>query len=384
MTSTRTQLPPLATLRAASLTALAGALAGPLAVGCVDSEAPPEPTPQANVAYGSTLWIKDVTIAARPMRHCLLLGAIEGPSGTRTTTVVGGENWDDDGAAVNCNLRLTGSDADRVLAVDVLEVTNRLFQLCVDSGVCRRPDPADVDKTPVCRSEDAFATCPVAAVPLDEAERVCSFLGRRLPSGIEHLIMRQGNKPATAADVRAWPFETNPPTGNNCDEAVLKNCAKPYPSTDVAPISGAARLDKSPQGVFDLSGNLSEWSADRMSPQRDVLAGLPWFCTGIVEGTTCPRGASCVYGTFRHPMTMTIGEYPVCLTDPDLRFTNGSIGTAWGGSFTSDALPDSAGTFARREKADPSKIPVDAQFGVRCVGVAGVEGSGAPAAVLTE
>ena len=79
-------------------------------------------------------------------------------------------------------------------------------------------------------------------------------------------------------------------------------------------------------------------------------------------------------------MTNTVGEYPVCLTDPDLRFANGSIGTAWGGSFTSDALADSAGTFARREKADPSKIPVDAQFGVRCVGVAGVEGSGAPSA----
>jgi hypothetical protein len=115
-----------------------------------------------------------------------------------------------------------------------------------------------------------------------------------------------------------------------------------------------------------------------------VLTGLPWFCTGVITGTECPRGASCAYGTFRHPMTNTVGEYPVCLTDPDLRFANGSIGPAWGGSFTSDALADSAGTFARREKADPSKIPVDAQFGVRCVGVAGVEGSGAPSAVITE
>ncbi|MCC7385047.1 MAG: SUMF1/EgtB/PvdO family nonheme iron enzyme [Deltaproteobacteria bacterium] len=374
-------------------------LASPaLALGlsaCISTVTPPEPTAQVDVPYGPRVYLKDATIGKTPS-VCRSLGAIttktasityrdirDGQIKTGTIAVpdtVGGDVIMDPAKAYNCYVEV----AEDTLKADVIEVTNDLFQLCVDSTVCKKPDPNDVERAPLCRSEDSFGTCPVVSVTRSEADRFCGFVGRRLPSMLEHLIMRQGNQPQRPADVMAFAYGDDAPA--SCEQAVLKDCAKPYPmSVELeGETRGAATLDKTIQGVYDLTGNASEWASDLLPALRGPATELPWFCVRPIPTSSasqlpeCPEGEVCIRGEYTvRTSSLAIpdrrADFPVCVASQTLAITNGAVGSVMGGNYAvSEPTEASAGLFARILVDAPDADPADRSHGFRCVGEAGI------------
>jgi formylglycine-generating enzyme required for sulfatase activity len=355
-------------------------LLGLASSACISTITPPEPTAQAKVSYGPKIFLRDATFGEPTVgRPCVLLGKVAhvatGTSATATSTTIGGELLVRGDIPFNCYVDVTPGE----LYVDQIETTNRLFQLCIDSSVCKKPSPADVDKVPVCRSEADFDSCPIVALQQFEANRFCNFIGRRLPTGIESIVMRSGTNPQTPDGVTTYAYGDSPDPGNNCEQAVLSGCAnKPYPiqGSETEP-KGAARLDKTSgtAPIFDLSGNVTEWSGDLL-PANGRDPALPWFCeaplvTSATVATVCPRGEVCIRGS--KLIGDTIQDVAVCLASHNLSINNGTIGSTFGGAFNTAPSKQNVGVFARTARSEPNKDQGEANIGFRCVGQAGTE-----------
>lgn len=312
------------------------------------------------------------------------------------------------------------------LLVDRFEVTNDLFQFCIDSGFCAEPDPSESDQNDICSVEgedNGFFDCPAVEVTLPEARRFCQYIGRRLPTAVESLLIRQA---AWAADpetgtrvpetMRPYPAEAPGEAPVDCPDAHLGNfgCGRPERiQTTGSDPSGAAPQDEVVDAVLqtapiaDLTGHVAEWAGDGFPPS----GALPWFCLGPVnreptEGRPeCPQlelpdgsggvtfQTGCVYGYYdpddlagnvwvnlfddglgEDPapgVDLPYGLYPVCVIGNTGRFA-GSQGFLFGGSWRdSDALdPDLAGSFGRRVESSPDEFEDSTRaqgYGFRCV-----------------
>lgn len=368
------------------------------AAGCVEAKTPPAIPHQAAIPYGPKVYLVDDTSGGGVRDEvCTRLAELQTTTSTTPATIVATDDvTDNDGNPKEINPRVPHNCyvevKPKMLRIDMVEVTNELFQLCVDSGVCIRPDPADASKGQVCSSEDGFDRCPVVEVGQGEADRFCKFIGRRLPSGIEHVIARQ----VMAADTQDPSTIPVYPNGTReegnvpsvCSAAILGNggCSRPVPITvgaDAATTKGAAPGDLAEGAgakVYDLMGNAAEWSSDLLPAIRGLASGLPWFCQAPVlpvavgEAPECPPGAGtiCVYGQYQ-PDGLPLGNYPVCVAFPNLRAVSGAHGSLFGGSFV-DNTPDrkDAGVFGRRTELSPDDQP-GKHYGFRCAGDVGVD-----------
>jgi hypothetical protein len=367
----------------------AGLLAS--ALGCVEGREPPVVALQAEIPYGPRVYLVDNTLGVTPVDDwCTRLGPMmTGTTTTATIAITGTDGVvDGDGDPKPIDSRFPHNCyvtvKPKTLRVDQIEVTNELFQICVDSGACSTPDPSKASKGQSCESEDSFDVCPVVEVTQTAAKTFCEWTGRRLPSGLEHFIMRQGSAGSSPTDIPVYPTgeraEDDVPT--QCNEGILgpSGCdhAAPLSPTDG---KGAAQLDVvngSKGQVYDLMGNTSEWASDLVLPTRGSAQGMPWFCAArllpTAPGTApeCPTGSTCVRGQFQPP-GLALGDYPVCIAHgADLR-PSGSQGTLFGGSFAVTKIDRfTAGVFSRRIEPSPDKSPAPS-YGFRCAGEIGVD-----------
>lgn len=364
------------------------------AAACVESREAPPLIDQATITYGPRIYLVDSTRneGRNAQSACARLGTVT--TSTETTPLLSTDGLlpaDIDLLTPhNCFVQAVPKS----LTVDTVEVTNELYQLCIDSGACRSPDPAKSERAQFCRVEDSFDVCPVLEVPQSEAQNFCSWVGRRLPTMIEAIAIRQGGLQDAArqdpTQLTPYPNGDTPPEA--CDDAVTGGgscmASKPNPVLDANGLvkGGGARdrIEVADKAIFDLMGNASEWTSDRIASRRGNAADLPWFCIAALPETstsstaapTCPdlEGLTCVYGQYKPNATQPLGIYPVCLTNASGGFS-GDIGVLAGGSYRDDATDlnderDFFGIFGRRVQSGPDDLSGEAlarQYGFRCV-----------------
>lgn len=376
---------------------------------CLSTVEPPARTPQVSVSFPSRIYLAG---EAPPFDTMTSVGPCEGLYGAPTATVspapaaIYGPALPPDYARIphDCFVAVdTSAIRASAMMVDIHEVTNEQYQLCVDSGACSGPDPSRVDKSDLCQNEDDFDRCPMVDVSPVEAAEFCEWVGRRLPSGLEMTMIKQAGlptpSPATAVPSSIPLLPSGDTIPSSCEEAVLANgsCSRPRAVYADDGSFGAAAGDrvsidasKGSGEIHDLVGNVSELLADLYPNNRGNASGFPWFCTARAPSTSstayspyCPNGSACVWGSYA-PEGMAYGVYPVCITASPITgyqpVIHGSsyfeelraAGEPTDGERTLEAS-EAAGIFAYRELSGVAPTEVSGsqlgkRLGFRCVG----------------
>ncbi|MFZ5821841.1 MAG: SUMF1/EgtB/PvdO family nonheme iron enzyme [Chloroflexota bacterium] len=144
--------------------------------------------------------------------------------------------------------------------IDQTEVTNKMYALCVEAGVCDPPKQTSSDTRDSYYGNPDFDDYPVIYMDWNRAKTYCEWAGRRLPTEAEW------EKAARGVDgfVYPWGNEFDGTKTNFCD----KNCTFNWANqnfndgyVDTAPV-GSYESGRSPYGVYDMAGNVWEWTAD--------------------------------------------------------------------------------------------------------------------------
>lgn len=159
--------------------------------------------------------------------------------------------------------------------IDQTEVSNAQYRLCVDSGECAEPLTCTKGETTFNNPEKA--NHPVVCVNWTEAQNYCQWVGARLPTEAEWEYSYRGE----IRSIFAWGNDFDGTRLNYCD----KNCGENHFDdrfndgfSHTAPVSGYPS-GTSWSGVYEMSGNVSEWVAD-------------WFGEYSAEAVSNPLGPS--------------------------------------------------------------------------------------------
>ncbi|WKZ34593.1 MAG: SUMF1/EgtB/PvdO family nonheme iron enzyme [Anaerolineales bacterium] len=124
--------------------------------------------------------------------------------------------------------------------MDRTEVTNKMYGACVADGRCNPPDANSYEF-----GDQNFDDYPVTDIYWLDANRYCSWAGRRLPTEAEW------EKAARGTNERTYPWTWG--WGNWSLSPMERG-----PTTAV----GSTPIDASPYEVMDMYANVSEWVAD--------------------------------------------------------------------------------------------------------------------------
>jgi formylglycine-generating enzyme required for sulfatase activity len=125
--------------------------------------------------------------------------------------------------------------------IDRTEVTNAMYRLCMEVGVCTTPG---FDKY---YPYEEFSEYPVVYMSWDQSTTYCEWAGRRLPTEAEW------EKAARGTDGRIYPWGNEAPTSERLNFA--------RESGDIMAV-GSYPESASPYGALDMAGNAWEWVAD--------------------------------------------------------------------------------------------------------------------------
>ena len=151
--------------------------------------------------------------------------------------------------------------------MDVTEITNEMYGLCVEEGSCKLPRQTGSYTQASYFGDPKFAEYPVVYVDWSMANAYCQWAGAHLPSEA------QWEKAASGGDDRLFPWGDD----WDVDQHKRLNFAdgkNPETTSDVtlndgfrenAPV-GSFSAGKSPYGIYDLAGNVWEWVADWYDP----------------------------------------------------------------------------------------------------------------------
>lgn len=151
--------------------------------------------------------------------------------------------------------------------MDLTEVTNRMYRLCVEAGSCDPPMETGSYTRARYHANPLFADFPVIFVDWEMANAYCQWAGARLPTEAEW------EKAARGEDALTYPWGADWDVGsrkrlnfadkNNPEMASDFSADDGY--HDTAPV-GSYPAGTSPYGIHDLAGNVWEWVADWYDP----------------------------------------------------------------------------------------------------------------------
>jgi len=155
--------------------------------------------------------------------------------------------------------------------IDLREVTNAMYALCVEKGFCTEPSDKDSSTHNSYYGNLAYADYPVIDVIWEQAQEYCEWRGARLPTEAEWEKAARG----TEGQLYPWGNTFDGSLANFCD----KNCTKDWANldyddgyTELAPV-GTFPEAASPYGVLEMGGNVWEWVSDWYS--EDYYANSP-------------------------------------------------------------------------------------------------------------
>lgn len=169
--------------------------------------------------------------------------------------------------------------------IDKFEVTNQQYEECVNIGACLPPFEGSFTHSSYFGNPEYY-DYPVYEISRADANRYCSWWGKRLPTEAEW------EKAARGTSANKYPWGNEEP---NCNLANFRLSSGTYCVGDAAPV-GSYPAGASPYGVMDMAGNAQEWVVDcyddefyENSPYYNPInggmsQGETSHCTGIRRG----------------------------------------------------------------------------------------------------
>jgi formylglycine-generating enzyme required for sulfatase activity len=173
--------------------------------------------------------------------------------------------------------------------IEQFEVSNRQYGLCVEAGACDKPIDASQYNDP------SKLNHPVVGVTAFQASTYCRWLGRRLPTQVEWERSARGSKGWQ------WPWGDENPTPELANIPAGK-----YAANGTSPVNSHSK-GKSPEGVFNLVGNVWEWRASYSQQnaqkynEKSVWDGRPETLNSrlIIRGGSWEKGVARI--TYQNP-----------------------------------------------------------------------------------
>ncbi len=188
--------------------------------------------------------------------------------------------------------------------IDKYEVTNSLYKICVDAGVCTKPHNRSSNNRPQYYGNSEFDNYPVIYVDWNQAKAYCEWRGAKLPTEAEW------EKAARGTDERYYSWASNTNNVANLTDVSLWT----GDTTEV----GNYPSGKSPYGAYDMIGNVWEWvddwyKSDYYSTLGDkavnpkgpsegdskVLRGSSWTPCLHVGGGACVESSASTFNRHR-------------------------------------------------------------------------------------
>lgn len=246
-----------AVLGGPALMALFSGATATTGAGVVDTDAPDTPQPGVDTAEpgepSATLGPDEPTDAPEPTAEVIPATDVpptEAPTETPAPTDVPIPDGMLLAAGGTFNMGSGAGDAGPIHSVtlsqfliDKVEVSNARYQACVDAGSCTARPRGSFTRGNYA-TDPTFAQHPVVNVTWDQAQAMCQFEGKRLPTEAEWEFA------ATGGDGRRYPW------GNDFDGSLVPSTAGDTQAGGSFP--GGA----SPIGAYDMAGNVLEWVAD--------------------------------------------------------------------------------------------------------------------------
>lgn len=169
--------------------------------------------------------------------------------------------------------------------MDTTEVTNAMYARCVAAGACSAPIERDFLSTPSHYGELAYADYPVTDVVWSQAVTYCAWVGGTLPTEAQWEYAARGRQ---AGLLYPWGNTFDGTLANICDVSCGGNRYFDDGYADTAPVGS---YPANGLGLFDMAGNVEEWTLDWYGRYTRGAATNP---TGPVNGQTrVIRGGGC-------------------------------------------------------------------------------------------